>query len=183
MVTSVLLNFEWLTHGPMGVTAIPAPLLFGWAIVSPRDFYYLALAVLGICAGLTFLLQRSHLGRVWRSIREDEIAAQSFGIGLASYKSLAFAIGAFMAGLGGSLLAHQYTFISPDIFDVTISILALTIVVMGGMSNVIGALVGAIVLVGGPEFFRPLHDVRLLGYGLLLLLLVRFRPQGLLGNE
>ena len=183
MVTSVLLNFESLTHGPLGVTNIPAPVLFGHAIETPRDFYLLSLAVLLVCAGLTALLQRSQLGRVWRSIREDEIAAQSFGVKLSSYKSLAFALGAFMAGLGGSLLAHQYTFISPDIFDVTISILALTIVVMGGMSSVVGALVGAMVLVGGPEFFRPLHDARMLGYGVLLLLLVRFRPQGLLGNR
>lgn len=183
MVTSILLNFESLTNGPMGVTDIPAPVFFGHAIVQPRDFYLLSLAVLLVCAGLTVLLQRSHLGRVWRSIREDELAAQAFGVQLASYKSLAFAIGAFMAGLGGSLLAHQYTYISPDIFDVTISVLALTIVVMGGMSNVLGALVGAIILVGGPEFFRPLHDVRMLGYGVLLLLLVRFRPQGILGSR
>ncbi|HUX88692.1 MAG TPA: ABC transporter permease [Chloroflexota bacterium] len=183
MVTSVLLNFESLTHGPLGVTNIPPPVIFGYAIEQPRDYYLLSLAVLLLCAGLTARLQRSHLGRIWRSIREDEIAAQSFGVHLAGYKSLVFAIGAFMAGLGGSLLAHQYTYISPDIFDVTISVLALTIVVMGGMSNVLGALVGAIVLVGGPEFFRPLHDVRMLGYGILLLLLVRFRPQGILGSR
>lgn len=183
MVTSVLLNAEWLTHGPMGVTNIPPPVLFGNSIVAPRDFYLLALAVLLVCTAFTAGLQHSHLGRAWRAIREDEIAAQSFGIHLVSYKSLAFALGAFMAGLGGSLLAHLYTFISPDIFDVTISILALTIVVLGSMANVFGALLGAAILIGGPELFRPLHDVRMLGYGLLLLLLVRFRPQGLLGSQ
>ncbi len=183
IVTSLLLNLDWLTNGPLGVSNIPAPVFFGTPIIQPRDYYFLSLAVLLICAGLTALLQRSHLGRIWRSIREDEIAAQSFGIQLASYKSLAFAIGAFMAGLGGSLLAHQYTFIDPTIFDVTISVLALTIVVMGGMSNILGALVGTIILVGGPEFFRPLHDARMLGYGVLLLLLIRFRPRGILGSQ
>ena len=99
------------------------------------------------------------------------------------YKSLAFGVGAFIAGLGGSLLAHQYTYISPDVFGVVVSILALTIVVMGGMANVAGAIAGTAVLVGAPELFRPLHDVWMLGYGLLLLLLVRFRPQGLLGSR
>ncbi|MGH2457565.1 MAG: ABC transporter permease [Chloroflexota bacterium] len=183
IVTSLLLNLDWLTNGPLGVSNIPAPVILGYAIIQPRDYYLLSLAVLLICAGLTALLQSSHLGRIWRSIREDEIAAQAFGVQLASYKALAFAIGAFMAGLGGSLLAHQYTFIDPTIFDVTISVLALTIVVMGGMSNIVGALVGAIILVGGPELFRPLHDARMLGYGLLLLLLVRFRPFGILGSR
>lgn len=183
MVVSALLNLEWLTRGPLGITNIPAPVFFGTPIVSPRAYYLLALAVLLLCAGLAFALQHSHLGRIWRSIREDEIAAQSFGVNGSHYKSLAFALGALMAGLGGSLLAHQYTFISPDVFDVPISILAFTIVVLGGMSNILGAIVGTAVLVGGPELFRPLHDVRMLGYGVLLLLLVRFRPQGLLGNQ
>jgi branched-chain amino acid transport system permease protein len=182
MVVAAILNLEWLTRGPLGVTNIPAPDLFGYALISPRDYYLLSLAVLLACLGLILLLQRSHLGRVWRSIREDEIAAQATGVEVSGYKALAFAVGAFVAGLAGSLLAHQYTYISPDIFGVPISLLALTIVVLGGMSNVWGAVLGAVVLIGAPELFRPLQDVRILAYGLLLLLLVRFRPQGLLGS-
>jgi branched-chain amino acid transport system permease protein len=183
MIGSALLNFEVVTHGPMGVPNIPPPALFGYQIVTSRDYYLLSLAVLLLCAGLVVALQRSHLGRGWRGIREDEIAAQSFGVPLADYKSLAFAVGGFIAGLGGSLLAHQYTFIAPDVFTVLVSIQVLTIVVMGGMASVLGAILGAVVLVGGPELFRPLQDVRMLGYGVLLLLLVRFRPQGLLGSQ
>jgi branched-chain amino acid transport system permease protein len=183
MIASVLLNWESLTHGPLGVTNIPSPNLFGYPIEAPRDFYLLSLAVLAVCAAIVALLQRSHLGRGWRGVREDEVAAQSFGVPLDGYKSLAFAVGAFVAGLGGSLLAHQYGYISPDVFGVVISVLALTIVVMGGMANVLGAIVGTVVLVGAPELFRPLHDVRMLGYGFLLLLLVRFRPQGLMGSR
>lgn len=183
MITAALLNFDSLTHGPLGVTNIPAPVLFGVPIETPREYYLLSLAVLLLCVALVVLWQRSHLGRAWRSIREDEVAARSLGVESTSYKALAFALGAFMAGLAGSLLAHQYTFISPDIFDVPTSILAFTIVVLGDMSSVVGAIAGTIVLVGGPELFRPLHDARLLAYGLLLLLLVRFRPQGLLGNK
>lgn len=183
IVVSFLLNVEPLTHGPMGVTNIPAPVFFGQPIETPREFYLLAVAVLLACVALVAGLQRSHLGRAWRSVREDEIAAQASGVKVGSYKALAFAISAFVAGLGGSLLAHQYTFISPDVFGVPISILALTVVVLGGMSNIVGALLGAAVLVGAPELFRPLYDVRMLGYGVLLLLLVRFRPQGLLGGQ
>lgn len=183
MVSAALLNFEDVTHGPMGVTNIPPPSLFGFAVDSPRSYYLLSLAVLLLCAGLLLLLQRSQLGRAWTAIREDEVAAQSSGVPVSSYKSLAFAIGGFAAGLAGSLLAHQYTYISPDIFNVSLSVLVLTIVVLGGLANVLGAVLGAIVLVGAPELFRPLQDVRILAYGVLLLLLVRFRPSGILGSR
>lgn len=179
IVTAAILNLPSITNGPLGITAIPPPSLFSYDIVSPRDYYWLSIAFLVIAIVIVHRLQRSHLGRTWRAIREDEVAAQASGIGLASYKSLAFAVGAFVAGIGGSLLAHQYMYLNPEIFGVDVSVLALTMVVLGGMSNVAGTIVGAIVLVGGPELFRPLHDVRILAYGLLLLLLIRFRPQGL----
>ncbi|MEA2594707.1 MAG: branched-chain amino acid transport system permease protein livM [Thermomicrobiales bacterium] len=183
MVVAVILNWESLTHGPLGVFGIPAPEIFGRSIFSARDYYLLAGAVLVLCLVLNWRLQRSQLGRVWRSIREDEVAARSMGVGLAGYKSLAFAVGAFVAGLAGSLLAHQYSFISPEVFGFQISLLALTIVVLGGMSNNLGTILGAAILVGAPELFRPLEDYRILAYGLLLLVLVRFRPQGLLGIQ
>ena len=181
IIVAGILNWDWLTHGPLGVIAIPPPSFFGIDIVSPRDYYLLSLFVLILCVGLIVRLQHSHVGRAWRAIREDEIAAASSGIRLSAYKSLAFALGGFIAGISGSLLAHQYTYVSPDIFNVQLSILALTIVVLGGMANVWGTILGTLVLVGGPELFRPLQDVRILAYGLLLLLLIRFRPQGLWG--
>jgi branched-chain amino acid transport system permease protein len=183
MVVAAILNFEWLTHGPLGVVAIPPPEIFGHEIFEPRDYYFLAGAVLLLCVALNWRLQKSHLGRVWRSIREDETAARSSGVSLSGYKALAFAAGGFVAGLSGSLLAHQYTYISPDVFGVQVSLLALTVVVLGGMSNNLGTILAAAVLVGAPELFRPLQDIRILAYGLLLLLLVRFRPQGLLGIQ
>jgi branched-chain amino acid transport system permease protein len=126
-------------------------------------------------------LQRSHLGLVWRALREDETAAASSGIDPAAYKALAFAVGAFVAALAGSLLVQQYGYVSPDMFGLDLSVLALTIVVLGGLGNTFGAVVGAAILVGVPELFRPLHDYRLIAYGLVLLGLVRFRPAGVFG--
>jgi len=183
MITAALLSFEGITHGPLGVSDIPTPQLFGLTLDSPVSFYFLCLAVLLLVVLLVTRLQNSHLGRAWYAIREDEIAARSSGIPLTDYKALVFAIGGCIAGLAGSLLAHQYTYISPDIFDLTVSTLALTIVVMGGMGSSFGAILGALILVGTPELFRPLQDVRYLGYGVLLLLLIRFRPQGIWGRQ
>ncbi len=162
---------------------IPVPRLAGRDLFSPRDYYLLAGAVMLGAIALNWRLQSSQLGRAWRSIRDDEVAARSMGVAPSGYKSLAFAVGAFIAGLGGSLLAHQYSFIAPEVFGFQISLLALTIVVLGGMSNNLGTILGAAILVGAPELFRPLADYRILAYGLLLLLLVRFRPQGLLGIQ
>jgi branched-chain amino acid transport system permease protein len=182
LIGAALLNFGGITNGPLGVIDIPAPVLFGYTFESTTSFYLLSLGVLLLVVGLVTLLQRSHLGRAWYAIREDEIAAQSSGIPVRDYKALVFAIGGFIAGLGGSLLAHQYTYISPDMFDTTISMLGLTIVAMGGMGSPFGAILGALVLVGLPELFRPLQDVRYLVYGIVLLLLIRFRPQGIWGR-
>lgn len=182
MVVAVILNWEGLTKGPLGVFGIPAPELFGRQIFSPGDYYLLAAAVLLVCSLLVWRIQASHLGLAWRGIRDDETAARSVGVEPSGQKALAFAAGGFVSGLAGSLLAHQYTFIAPDVFGFQISLLALTIVVLGGMSSIVGAIIGAIILVGAPELFRPLQDVRILAYGLVLFLLVRFRPQGLLGR-
>ncbi len=181
MVVAVILNWEGLTHGPLGIFGIPAPTLFGREIVTPRDYYVLSGAVLLACGALVGRLQGSHLGWAWRGIREDEVAARGVGVDPAAHKALAFALGALVSGLAGSLLAHQFTFISPDVFGFQVSLLALTIVVLGGMSNILGGVLAAAVLVGLPELFRPLQEVRILAYGLALLFLVRFRPQGLLG--
>jgi len=179
IVVAAILNLPSVTAGPLGITAIPPPQLFGYDIVTPRAYYVLAAMVLAASAAVVVRLQRSHLGRAWRAIREDEVAAQASGVQLAGHRSLAFALGAFIAGVAGSLLAHQYAYVNPEIFGVDTSVLALTMIVLGGMANVAGTILGAIVLVGGPELLRPFGDFRILTYGVLLLLLIRFRPQGL----
>jgi len=107
------------------------------------------------------------------------IALSSAGVRPGDYKALAFAVGSFIAGLAGSLLAHQYSYIDPTLFTADLSMLALTTIVLGAMASPFGAILGASVLVGAPELLRMTQGARLLSYGVLLLLLIRFRPQGL----
>jgi branched-chain amino acid transport system permease protein len=124
----------------------------------------------------------SHLGRSFRAIRDDDVAARTYGLGLNRYKSLAFIFGGFAAGISGALSAHLFSYINHETFNTQQSILALTIVILGGLGNVTGAIVGALALVGLPEIFRVAAEYRILIYGIVLLLLVRFRPQGLMGT-
>jgi branched-chain amino acid transport system permease protein len=182
IVAFTLLNWESVTNGPMGITRIPPISIFGVDVVRPGDFYWLALVVsLGV-ALLIWQLSRSHLGRSWRAIREDETAAMTVAIRADHYKALAFGLSAAIAGLGGALIAHFYGYISYDSFLARESILTLTMVVLGGMSSIPGAFVGALALIGIPELFRPLADYRYILYGILLLLVIRFRPRGLIGG-
>jgi branched-chain amino acid transport system permease protein len=182
IVALTLLNWESLTRGPLGIPNIPPISLFGLDVVRPREYYWFSLAAALLAALLVWQLRRSHLGRAWRSIREDETAAHTSAVRVPYYKALAFGLSAAVAGLGGVLVAHLYTFISPDSFVASQSILVLTMVVLGGMTSIPGAFVGALALISIPEFFRPLADYRYILYGILLLLMIRYRPQGLLGG-
>jgi branched-chain amino acid transport system permease protein len=181
IVSLVILNWEGLTGGAMGLTGIPLSFV-GRDLDSNRAIYWTCLIVVVIVALLQNRLLGSHLGRTLRAMREDEVAAQSYGVSLDRYKALAFAFGGFAAGVAGAITAHLYSYLNNQTFDSQLSLLALTMVILGGMGNVLGAIVGAVVLVGLPELFRVAAEYRILIYGIVLLLLVRFRPQGLLGT-
>lgn len=183
MIPAALLNSRWLTNGSEGIAAIPRPSLFGFTFETTATFYVLDLLVLLIAVVMVRRLQGSPLGRVWSGIREDETAVLSTGLDTVGYKSLAFAIGGLLAGLAGSLQAHQYGYIDPSMYSQQVGLLALTIVVLGGIRSPLGVVVGSAVLVGVPEFFRELQEYRMLIYGAVLVLLIRFRPQGLLGRR
>jgi len=181
IVSQIILNWDSLTNGVMGITNISPPAIFGWEAFFPRQLYWFSLALLLLVVLFQWQLLRSPLGRTWRAIREDDVAAQSYGINLIRYKTLVFVASAFIAGLSGAFTAHMYTFINHETFTNTTSILVLTMVILGGMGNMLGAVVGAVLLTALPEVFRGLDDYRYLVYGITLLLLIRFRPQGLLG--
>ncbi len=182
IVSLVILNWEGLTGGAMGLPGIPPLSFFGHVLDTNRAIYWTCLSTLVVVALLQARLLRSHLGRTLRAVREDEIAARVYGVSLDRYKALAFGFGGFAAGVGGAITAHLYSYLNSQTFDSQLSLLALTMVMLGGMGNVLGAVVGAVVLVALPELFRATAEYRVLIYGCVLLLLVRFRPQGLLGT-
>lgn len=182
IVALVILNWESVTRGPIGVAGIPPLSLFGYDLYDTNAIYWFAFALMAGLALLQLRLLGSHLGRTLRAVRDDDVAARSFGIGLERYKGLAFAFGGFFAGISGAFTAHIYSYINHETFNTQISVLALTIAILGGMGNVGGAILGSLALIGLPEIFRVAAEYRILFYGIALLLLVRFRPQGLLGT-
>jgi branched-chain amino acid transport system permease protein len=182
IVSLVILNWESVTHGPIGVVGIPPLSLFGYELVSAPSVYWFSFVVMVLLALLQARLLGSHIGRSFRAIRDDDVAARAYGLSLNRYKSLAFIFGGFAAGVSGGIAAHLYSYINHETFNTQQSILALTIVILGGLGNVVGAIVGSVALVGLPEIFRIAAEYRILIYGIVLLLLVRFRPQGLLGT-
>jgi len=182
IVSLVILNWTGLTHGAIGLGGIPPLEILGYDFGSVESTYWLSLVVLVLLALLQVRLLNSHLGRSWRAIRDDSVAARSYGVVGDRYKALAFGYGGFAAGISGAITAHIYSYINHETFSASISILALTMVILGGLGNVLGAVLGATLLIALPEAFRDLAEYRILIYGIVLLLLIRFRPQGLLGT-
>jgi len=170
---------EPITRGSYGLTGIPFPKIFGQTLFSQSSLYLLDLAVLLVTLLVVTRIRASHLGKAVASIGSDAVAAESLGIRPSAYKAVAYALASFFAGLAGALMAHQYTYIDPSMFPLSMSILVLTIIVLGGLNSPLGAVVGSIVLVGAPEFLRIVPEWRIIGYGLLLILIIRFRPQGI----
>lgn len=175
-------NWEGLTMGPLGIKDIPVPVIAGFEFGDQRSYFYLVMASMAIVLALVFRLHNSAPGQALLAIREDEVAASTLGIPTRRYKIAAFGIGAAIAGISGSLFAHYITYISPNNFTVMISILVLTMMIVGGASNILGALVGAAVLVTLPEALRVVPPVRMVLYGALLVVMATLRPQGILGS-
>ncbi|HID93192.1 MAG TPA: branched-chain amino acid ABC transporter permease [bacterium (Candidatus Stahlbacteria)] len=189
IVYAIAKNWVSVTRGPMGLPGIPQFSVFGYQLSTIWSY----LILVGAFVALTFFVLRrvtnSPFGRVLKSIREDEIASEALGKDTTRHKLLVFIIGAFFAGIGGSLYAHYITFIDPSSFTVMESITILLMVIFGGMGSILGSVVGAIVLVVFPELLRFLGmpsaiaaQARQMIYGLLLVVLMIRRPQGLLGR-
>ena len=178
MVT-IIGGWESLTQGALWISGIPAPEIFGLPLLVSDDHYQLGLVVLGLTLFVVIKLRSSHLGTVLAAVGSDEVASRSLGLKTRSYKALAYAIAAFFAGVAGSLTAHQFTYLDPTMFPVQMSVLALTIVVLGGINSPFGAVLGSVALIGLPEALRIAPDVRIILYGVVVILIIRFRPQGL----
>ncbi|MDR7484374.1 MAG: branched-chain amino acid ABC transporter permease [Armatimonadota bacterium] len=180
VVVSVFLYSESF-GGSLGIGGIPLPRAMGVVFTKPL-YLGLVMAALGLAAAADRLLKRSWLGLSLEAIREEETAAAAAGLHVSALKITAFALGTGYAGLAGSLYAHFMTFISPHDFGFPVSITILCMAVLGGLGTLRGALVGALLLGLAPELFRFLRDYRMLTYGALLVLLMRYLPSGLLGD-
>ena len=195
-----------LTNGPQGITGIRPIVIgpvefrstetfFGLMFTGPMKYYYLLLILLVVIMVVSLRLQNSRIGRAWQAIREDELAARAVGINTTRIKLLAFAMGASFGGVSGGIFSAIQGFISPESFILMESIMVLAMVVLGGMGNVFGVVLGAILLSFTPEILRytvePLQQavfgrtllepevIRMSLFGLALVLVMRFRPAGL----
>ncbi len=181
IVRIVLVNdVMGLTGGNNGLFGIARPVLFGVRISRPEHFYYLIWGYLALALLFFFLLERSRFGRALQYIRQDEVAASGSGVHTDRYKLAAFSVGAFWAGMTGTVFAAKMTIITPESFTFSESVLLFAIVILGGAGNIWGVLLGAALVVGLPELFRDLKSARMLFFGAAMVLMMVFRPQGLL---
>lgn len=183
IIRLVLINWDTLTRGPMGLPGIPSPELFGYVFSSRESFYYLIMLFAIFTIIFMNRLTNSGVGMAMQTVKEDEIAAESIGIYPIKYKLMAFVISAGFAGIAGSFYASYISFISPDTFVYNDSCTILGMVVLGGLGSVPGSIVGATVLTLIPELLRGLSNYRMLIFGSLMVFMMIYRPTGFWGAD
>ncbi|MBS0526045.1 MAG: high-affinity branched-chain amino acid ABC transporter permease LivM [Proteobacteria bacterium] len=205
IIRLVLLNWVDLSNGPAGIGGIPGPTLFGavFAETAPPGqqtfaqmmnipfssnqrliyLYYIILLLALVTNFFTQRIRRLPVGRAWEALREDETACKALGINPTNTKLTAFAVGAMFAGFAGSFFAAKQRFISPESFTFIESAIILSIVVLGGMGSQIGVVLAAVLLIGLPEWFRDLGAYRMIVFGLAMVLIMVFRPRGLIAHR
>ena len=189
IVFSVFLNWQNVTRGPLGIPGIGKPELFGYSFNTTVEFLVLSIVLMAMVYGTARFVVQSSFGRVLKAIREDEKAIQVFGYNTNVFKLVIFVLSAGMAGIAGSLFASYITFIDPSTFTLNESIFILAMIILGGLANIRGAVVGAVFLILLPEILRFVGfptdiaaQMRQVVYGALLIGLMLYRPQGLLGE-
>jgi len=189
IIFSIFLNWQGLTRGPLGIPGIDKPSLFGLEFSNNLSFLILSLAMLGLIYLISRFIIKSSFGRVLKAIRDDEQAIQVFGYNVLYFKLTIFVISACLAAVAGSLFASYITFVDPSSFVLMESIFILAIIILGGLANLKGAVLGALFLILLPEVLRFVGfpsdiaaQMRQVIYGLILILLMLYRPQGLMGE-
>ncbi|WP_407123001.1 high-affinity branched-chain amino acid ABC transporter permease LivM [Bradyrhizobium sp. STM 3561] len=201
IIRLVIINWQELTGGPNGVSGIPRPTFFGIPLdnsdegfaarlgieYSPTHrivfLFYLILALALLTNWVTIRLRRLPIGRAWEALREDEVACRALGINTTTTKLTAFATGAMFGGFAGAFFATRQGFISPESFTFQESALVLAIVVLGGMGSQLGVALAALAMIGGFELFRGLETYRMLVFGMAMVLIMIWRPRGLIGHR
>jgi len=172
-------NLKDITGGPSGLIGISRPSFFGLELSQIHHYYYAFFVLVLMAIFVSYRLQHSRLGRAWQYVREDEDAAEAMGIDRVAIKLYAYIIGAVFAGVAGCFFAAKMTAISPDSFQFMQSATILMAVVLGGMGKIPGMVVGALALVLFPEVFREIGSMRMLVFGVMLITMMIFRPQGI----
>ncbi|MBI5778448.1 MAG: branched-chain amino acid ABC transporter permease [Planctomycetes bacterium] len=193
LVRYLLKNLPGLTGGEKGLPneyqtgAINHPQIFGWVLKQPIHYYYITFIMVVLTIIIIERLNSSRIGRAWIALREDELAATSMGINTTKLKILAFVISAVWAGFAGVLYTAKMNYITPEAFRFDQSALILAMVILGGMGNTFGVILGAVILYILPWFIRDqmpaFQDYRLLIYGATMVLMMLFRPQGLISSK
>ncbi len=168
-----------ITGGASGLIGIDRPSIFGLELSRGIHFYYVFLLLAILACFVSYRLQNSRLGRAWQYVREDEDAAEAMGIGRVAVKLYAYVIGAMFGGVAGCFFAVKMTAISPETFTFSQSVLILLGVVLGGMGKIPGVIIGAFALVLFPEVFRGLGSMRMLIFGIVMLVIMLYRPEGI----
>jgi len=185
IIRLVLENWNDFSFGPSGIANIPRPSFFGMDLSLQNATLYIYFIMIGLVIFTVFVvnrLQHSRIGRAWIALREDETACQAMGIDKTKTKLAAFALGATWAGMAGVIFAAKTTFINPASFTFLESAMILSIVVLGGMGSITGVICGALILILLPEYLRAFSDFRMLLFGALMVLMMVFRPQGMISN-
>jgi branched-chain amino acid transport system permease protein len=201
IIRLVIINWQSLTGGPNGISGIPRPTLFGIPLTPGDDglaaklgiefspthrvvfLFYVILGLALLTNWVTIRLRRLPIGRAWEALREDEVACRALGINTTTTKLTAFATGALFGGFAGAFFATRQGFISPESFTFQESALVLAIVVLGGMGSQLGVALAALAMIGGFELFRGLEQYRMLVFGLAMVMLMIWRPRGLIGHR
>jgi len=201
IIRLVLLNWQSVTGGPNGISGIARPSFFGLPFTDDENgfaatfgleyspthrvvfLYYLILVLALLTNWVTLRLRRLPIGRAWEALREDEIACRSLGINTTTTKLTAFAMGAMFGGIAGSFFATRQGFISPESFTFSESALVLAIVVLGGMGSQLGVAVAAFAMLGAFELFREFSQYRMLVFGIAMVLIMIWRPRGLVATR
>jgi branched-chain amino acid transport system permease protein len=201
IIRLVITNWQDLTGGPNGISSIPRPTLFGIPLTADDNglaarlgiefspthrivfLFYLILALALLTNWVTIRLRRLPIGRAWEALREDEVACRALGINITTTKLTAFATGAMFGGFAGAFFATRQGFISPESFTFQESALVLAIVVLGGMGSQLGVALAALTMIGGFELFRGFDQYRMLVFGIAMVLLMIWRPRGLIGHR
>ncbi len=205
MIRIILTNWWWFTGGPNGINNVPRPTFFGlvfersappgketfaqffgltYSPIQRVEFLYFVILVFALITNFfTLRIRRLPISRAWEALREDETACRALGINPRNTKLTAFGLGAMFAGFAGSFFAARQGFVSPESFVFLESAVILAIVVLGGLGTQIGIVLAALVLIGLPEFFRELQDYRMLAFGIGMVLIMIWRPGGLLAHR